>query len=123
MRDHSFAHEQLIAEKEALTEKFEQSKKKLGELMDETQQNQLVFSKEQALSQQSIEFLQSKIEEMQAQFDEKTQFYEGKLANFRNEASDELASQLERMKSEKELWEQKCEGRKQTVKDLEARLH
>jgi len=43
---------------------LEQAKKRLGELQDETQQNQLVFSKEQALSQQSIEFLQTKIEEM-----------------------------------------------------------
>lgn len=61
------------------------------------QQNQIVFGRDQALSEQSIEFLQRKIGEMQAMNDEQTQIYESKLQSMKNELLDDGNQQLDRV--------------------------
>ena len=109
MRDLSYASELLKQEKEQLSSKLESTKKRFTEVQEETQQNQLVFSRDQALNKQSIEFLQRRIEEMQSQHEEKIQVYEQKMTNCRQELQDENNSTYERIKNERDMWEQKYE--------------
>lgn len=49
--------EQLEKERSFIEEKLETTKIKLSDVQDEAQQNQLIHGRDQALSQQSIEFL------------------------------------------------------------------
>lgn len=84
-------------ERDNLTEKLDATKRKYIELQDEAQQNQLVFGRDQALSEQSIEFLQRKIEDIQNQYEEKIKLYEEKIKTIRSEMHEENQTNLERI--------------------------
>lgn len=98
-------------------------KKKLSEAQSESQQNQLVFGRDQALSKQSIEFLQNKISELTEQLDQKTTLFENRISIIRQEIHDQYQVDLERAKSEKEMWEQKLEQKKKAFKESEQSLN
>ena len=66
-----------------------------------------MFGRDQALSEQSIEFLQRKIEDLQNQYEEKIKMYEDKIKNIRNEMQEENQTNLERIQNEKDIYEQK----------------
>jgi uncharacterized coiled-coil DUF342 family protein len=51
VRDLTQNLDHLQRERDSLLEKQEQTKKKLSDIQDEAQQNQLVFGRDQALSQ------------------------------------------------------------------------
>jgi len=57
VRDLTQYQEQLEREKEQLQSKLEQTKQKLSDVQDEAQQNQLVYGRDQALSQQSVSMM------------------------------------------------------------------
>ena len=54
VRDLTQNLDHLQRERDQLLEKQDQTKKKLSDIQDEAQQNQLVFGRDQALSQQSV---------------------------------------------------------------------
>lgn len=65
MREAVDQHEQAAAERDALRERYDVAQKRLAEAEDELQQAQIMFGRDQALSQQSIEFLQTKLSQLQ----------------------------------------------------------
>ena len=48
-----------------------------------------MFGRDQALSQQSIEFLQTKISQLQQAYDEKSQVFEGRLEAAKRELQED----------------------------------
>ena len=63
-----------------------------------------------------------KIEELQRTSDENQRDFDDKLKRSRQEIFDEAQSQVERVTSEKELWESKYEQKRKALKDIENSL-
>ena len=85
-------------------------------------QLKLESGREQALLTQQVEFLNRKIEELQRTSDETTRDFDDKLKRSRQEIFDEAQSQVERVTSEKDLWESKYEQKRKALKDIENSL-
>ena len=82
----------------------------------------LEFGREQALAKQQIEFQNKKIDELLKQTDDATRFFDEKIKVFKAEIQDEAQSQIERITSEKELWENKYEQKRRALKEIEMSL-
>ena len=63
-----------------------------------------------------------KIQELQKACDESSRSFEERLKLSKQEVVDEAQSQVERVTSEKELWESKYEQKRKALKDLENTL-
>ena len=91
-----------------------------------------MFGRDQALSQQSIEFLQRKLNDLQSAYDEKSHLFNTKLGKWyfanknieetHKEWQEEGSQQLERIQNEKQMWEQKFEQKRKALLDLEQRF-
>lgn len=77
-----------------------------------------------------IEFQNKKIEELQKQCDDNQRFFDDKistfsfnlLGHFKTEVQEESQSQIDRVTSEKEFWENKYEQKRKALKELELAL-
>ena len=85
-------------------------------------QMKLESGREQALLSQQVEFLNRKIEDLQRLYEDSQKGFDEKLKASRQEINDEAQAQVERITSEKELWEQKYEQKRKAFKELENSL-
>ena len=85
-------------------------------------QLKLETGREQALLTQQVEFQNRKIEELQKTNEDSTRIFDDKIKSSRQEIFDESQSQVERVTSEKELWESKYEQKRKAFKELENSL-
>lgn len=79
-------------------------------------------SREQALLQQQVEFLNRKNEDLTRQKEEIQLVHDERLKTIRQEIYDDSQAQVDRVNSEKELWEQKYEQKRKALKELENSL-
>ena len=120
--DFAQVKEQLEREKNQLIEQLESKKLKLGEEQEKNMQLNLDSSREQALLQQQVEFLNRKNEDLTRQKEEIQLVHDERLKTIRQEIYDDSQAQVDRVNSEKELWEQKYEQKRKALKELENSL-
>ena len=120
--DFAQVKEQLEREKNQLIEQLENKKLKLGEEQEKNMQLNLDSSREQALLQQQVEFLNRKNEDLTRQKEEIQLVHDERLKTIRQEIYDDSQAQVDRVNSEKELWEQKYEQKRKALKELENSL-
>lgn len=114
----------LLHEKERkqLIDRCEQQKLAISELQDDAMQSKLEAGREIALLNQQVEFLNSRIEDLQRSNEEGQQMFDDKIKTIRTEIQEDSQAQVERVTQEKELWEQKYEQKRKALKDLETQL-
>ena len=120
--DFAQVKEQLEREKNQLIEQLENKKLKLGEEQEKNMQLNLDSSREQALLQQQVEFLNRKNEDLTRQKEEIQLVHDERLKTIRQEIYDDSQAKVDRVNSEKELWEQKYEQKRKALKELENSL-
>ena len=120
--DFAQVKEQLEREKNQLIEQLESKKLKLGEEQEKNMQLNLDSSREQALLQQQVEFLNRKNEDLTRQKEEIQLVHDERLKTIRQEIYDDSQAQVDRVNSEKELWEQKYEQKRKALKEPENSL-
>ena len=106
-------------DKDEQTAKYEELKKKYNELNDSSMLIQLESTRDNALLNQQIEFLNKKNEEAQRITETNQKRYEERLFTLRSEVEKDLNEKFDRIKKEKEELESKLLTKKKEVKELE----
>mmetsp|Transcript_48651 Transcript_48651/g.35822 ORF Transcript_48651/g.35822 Transcript_48651/m.35822 type:complete len:119 (+) Transcript_48651:113-469(+) len=77
------------------------------------------FGRQEALLKQQLEFQRGKLSDLQKQVDDSNRIFDEKLRGLKSEVQEEANAQIERVTSEKELWENKYEQKRRALKELE----
>ena len=106
-------------DKEELTNKCEELKKKNLELNDINMMKNLEYTRDSALLKQQIEYLNKKNEEISKSQEANQKRYEERLFSLRADVEKDLGEKFERIKNEKNDLENKLYTKKREMKELE----
>ena len=106
-------------EKDDLTRKYEELKKKNSELNDINMMKNLEYTRDSALLKQQIEYLNKKNEESAKATEANQKRYEERLFSLRQDVEKDLGEKFERLKNEKNDLENKLYTKKREMKELE----
>ena len=106
-------------EREEISLKYEELKKKYNDLNDGSMMKNLEYTRDNALLNQQIEYLNKKNEETAKVIEDNQKRYEDRLFSLRNEVEKDLNEKFDRLKKEKTDLENKLLSKKKEMKELE----
>ena len=111
--------DETIKEKDEFNLKYEELKKKYDALNDGSMMKNLEYTRDNALLNQKIEYLNKKNEETAKIIEDNQKRYEERLFSLRNEVEKDLNEKFERVKKEKADLETKLLNKKKEMKEVE----
>ena len=111
--------DEYTKDKEDLTNKYEELKKKNTELNDTNMMKNLEYTRDAALLKQQIEYLNKKNDEITKATEANQKRYEERLFSLRADVEKDLGEKFERIKNEKNDLENKLYTKKREMKELE----